>query len=91
MDRSQCVAHVTFHNDISDRAPDQDELVPLPSLPHNRCALCGRADAMSAPDPYAEFGGTDPKIVERRLLRKVDIRMLILIPIYIPNYVSCIL
>lgn len=46
---------------------------------------------MSAPDPYAEFGGTDPKIVERRLLRKVDIRMLILIPIYIPNYVSCIL
>jgi hypothetical protein len=37
----------------------------------------------------AEFGGTDARLVlERRLLRKLDLRMSILIFIYILNYVS---
>ena len=41
-------------------------------------------------DPDAEFGGTEArKELEKRLLRKVDIRMSILVVIYILNYVSC--
>ena len=43
-------------------------------------------------DADAEFGGTEArKKLERRLLRKLDIRMSFLILIYIPNYVSYIL
>lgn len=43
-------------------------------------------------DADAEFGGTEArKKLERRLLRKVDIRMSFLVLIYIPNYVSCTL
>lgn len=37
----------------------------------------------------AEFGGTEArKALERKLLRKIDLRMSILIFIYILNYVS---
>lgn len=40
-------------------------------------------------DPDAEFGGTEArKRLERRLLWKIDLRMSILILIYILNYVS---
>lgn len=40
-------------------------------------------------DPDAEFGGTEArKRIERRLLWKIDLRMCILILIYILNYVS---
>ncbi|KAF9534880.1 MFS general substrate transporter [Crepidotus variabilis] len=40
-------------------------------------------------DPNAEFGGTERRrILEKKLLRKLDLRMGILIPIYILNYVS---
>lgn len=49
-------------------------------------------DPELTPDADAEFGGPDAREkVERMLLRKVDIRMLVLILIYIPNYVSHIL
>lgn len=40
-------------------------------------------------DPDAEFGGTEArKVLERKLLLKVDLRMSIMIFIYILNYVS---
>jgi len=40
-------------------------------------------------DRDAEFGGTEArKALEKKLLRKVDLRMSILIFIYILNYVS---
>lgn len=43
----------------------------------------------SANDPDAEFGGTEArKALERKLLLKVDLRMSILIVIYVLNYVS---
>lgn len=44
-------------------------------------------------DPDAEFGGHEArKVMERKLLRKLDLRMSILIVIYILNYVStCLL
>ena len=112
-------SYVTSRNSISTivwvTEPLSQEPMPPLSSPHDRCALCGRADAMPskaprgmkreecalnhrdgslepAPDAGAELSGTGArKIVERMLLHKVDIRMLILIPIYIPNHVSCIL
>jgi hypothetical protein len=47
-------------------------------------------DSEAAPDLDAEFGGTEArKELEKRLLRKLDARMSILIVIYILNYVSC--
>ena len=44
-------------------------------------------------DPDAEFGGTEArKRMEHRLVRKLDLRMCILIIIYILNYVGdCLL
>ena len=49
-------------------------------------------DTEVAPDPDAEFGGTEArKELEKRLLLKLDARMSILIVIYILNYVSCAL
>jgi len=40
-------------------------------------------------DPDAEFGGTEArKALEKKLLRKVDARMSIMVLIYILNYVS---
>ena len=49
-------------------------------------------DSEAALDQDAEFGGTEArKKLERRLLLKLDIRMFILIVIYILNYVSCTL
>jgi len=40
-------------------------------------------------DPDAEFGGTEErKRLEKKLLRKIDMRMSILVIIYILNYVS---
>ncbi|TFK55471.1 MFS general substrate transporter [Heliocybe sulcata] len=40
-------------------------------------------------DPDAEFGGTEArKVMEKKLLRKLDIRMSILIVIYILNYID---
>jgi hypothetical protein len=51
-------------------------------LEHNR-------DPETGLDPDAEFGGTEArKKLEKRLLRKLDARMSILIVIYILNYVS---
>ena len=42
-------------------------------------------------DVNAEFGGIEERMkIERRLLRKLDLRMSILIIIYILNYVRCI-
>ena len=41
-------------------------------------------------DPDAEFGGTERKKIERRLLLKIDLRMSVLIVLYILNYVSFI-
>ena len=42
-------------------------------------------------DKDAEFGGTEArKRLERKLLWKIDLRMSILILIYILNYVSCL-
>ena len=39
-------------------------------------------------DPDAEFGGSEArKKLERKLLRKLDLRMSILVVIYILNYV----
>ena len=41
-------------------------------------------------DPDAEFGGTEArKRLEEKLLLKLDVRMSILVVIYILNYVSC--
>jgi len=49
-------------------------------------------DSEVAPDPDAEFGGTEArKKLEKRLLLKLDARMSILVVIYILNYVSCTL
>ena len=40
------------------------------------------------PDPDAEFGGSEERQkLERKLLRKLDMRMSILVVIYILNYV----
>jgi hypothetical protein len=40
-------------------------------------------------DPDAEFGGHEQrKIMEKKLVRKLDLRMSILVIIYILNYVS---
>ncbi len=40
-------------------------------------------------DPNAEFGGTDArKALEKKLLLKLDLRMSIMVFIYILNYVS---
>lgn len=49
----------------------------------------GPAAVHSDQDPDAEFGGTEErKALEKKLLWKVDLRMSILIVIYILNYVS---
>lgn len=49
-------------------------------------------DPEAAPDPDAEFGGTEArKKLEKRLLFKLDVRMSILVVIYILNYVSSVL
>lgn len=46
-------------------------------------------DAGRIVDPDAEFGGREERLrIERNLLWKVDIRMSMLIFIYILNYVS---
>ena len=47
-------------------------------------------DAGAAPlDVDAEFGGREARLLlERKLLRKLDVRMSILVLIYILNYVS---
>lgn len=43
----------------------------------------------NAEDPDAEFGGTEARQkLEKKLLRKLDLRMSVLIVIYILNYVS---
>ena len=43
------------------------------------------------PDTEAEFGGREARVgLERKLLRKLDMRMSILILIYIPNYVRLV-
>lgn len=43
----------------------------------------------SSADPDAEFGGTEARrILEKKLLWKVDCRMSVLVLIYILNYVS---
>ena len=40
-------------------------------------------------DPDAEFGGQEQrKVMEKRMLRRLDLRMSILVIIYILNYVS---
>lgn len=42
-------------------------------------------------DPDAEFGGREErKALEKKLLRKLDLRMSILVVIYILNYVSSV-
>ena len=47
---------------------------------------------MATSDLDAEFGGAEArKKLEKKLLRKTDIRMSILIIIYIFSFVSCIL
>lgn len=52
---------------------------------HNR-------DSGTASDPDAEFGGTEArKKLEKRLVFKVDIRMFIIVIIYILNFVSYII
>lgn len=44
---------------------------------------------VSPEDPDAEFGGTEArKALEKKLLLKIDLRMSILVVIYILNYVS---
>ena len=44
---------------------------------------------VSTEDPDAEFGGTEARQrLERKLLMKLDMRMFILVIIYILNYVS---
>lgn len=46
--------------------------------------------AASPEDPDAEFGGAEARqALEKKLLRKIDMRMSILVVIYILNYVSC--
>jgi hypothetical protein len=43
-------------------------------------------------DPNAEFGGAEARrVLERKLLRKIDLRMSILVVIYILNYVRFLL
>jgi hypothetical protein len=43
----------------------------------------------SLADPDAEFGGTERrKILEKKLVRKIDLRMSILVLIYILNYID---
>ena len=55
-----------------------------PTLEHNSRA------AEASLDPDAEFGGTEArKILEKKLLLKLDARMSILVVIYILNFVSC--
>lgn len=45
-------------------------------------------DSSAAEDPDAEFGGTEARRkLERKLLWKVDVRMSIMVVIYILNYV----
>jgi len=47
-----------------------------------------RQDTANADDPDAEFGGIEGRrALERRLLWKIDLRMSILVVIYILNYV----
>lgn len=47
------------------------------------------ADTSVEEDPDAEFGGHEERIrMEKKLLRKLDARMSILVIIYILNYVS---
>ena len=49
-------------------------------------------DSEATPGPDAEFGGTEArKELERKLLLKLDVRMSVLVVIYILNYVSCTL
>lgn len=61
----------------------QNESEPLLSLPNDS------GDSEATSDPDAEFGGTEArKEAEKRLLRKVDIRMSILVVIYILNYMD---
>jgi hypothetical protein len=46
------------------------------------------AEGLAPPDTEAEFGGREARLnLERRLLRKLDMRMSILVLIYILNYV----
>jgi hypothetical protein len=46
---------------------------------------------VSADDPDAEFGGPEArKALEKKLLLKIDLRMSILVVVYILNYVRCI-
>ena len=54
-----------------------------------------QVDHQSSTDPDAEFGGHEARVqLEKKLVRKLDARMCILIIIYILNYVrpisSCI-
>ena len=47
-----------------------------------------RVGASPVEDEDAEFGGHEArKVLERKLLRKIDLRMSILVVIYILNYV----
>ncbi|KAI9001386.1 MFS general substrate transporter [Trametes punicea] len=63
---------------VSEKAPRADV----------RPAAAGRGD-VERDDPDAEFGGHEArKKLERRLLRKLDLRMSILVVIYILNYVD---
>ena len=48
-----------------------------------------KVNAPQVEDEDAEFGGHEArKVLERKLLRKIDLRMSILVVIYILNYVS---
>lgn len=45
-------------------------------------------EGLAPPDTEAEFGGREARLnLERKLLRKLDVRMSILVLIYILNYV----
>lgn len=55
---------------------------------HDSEKMSRRLKLSESEDPDAEFGGTEArKILERKLLWKVDLRMSILVFIYILNYV----
>lgn len=57
-----------------------------------RTNILDQANIDDANDPDAEFGGTEArKVLEKKLLRKLDARCSILIVIYILNYVCMIL
>lgn len=49
----------------------------------------GEREEYADKDPDAEFGGTEArKVLEKRLLWKIDLRMSIMVVIYILNYVG---